>query len=334
MQVRGLVRRLALAATLGCSSASAFAQAGAGDQAWPTRPIKFIVPFAAGSSSDAVARVVGNRLGERLGQNLVIENRVGASGNLGSEAVARAEPDGYTIGLANTSTHAVAPSLTAGLKYDPIKDFTAISMLGDSPFVMAVYPGLAARTVPELVALAKAKPRSLNYASAGPASMSHLAAALFEKVADIEMVHVAYRGTGQSVVDLIAGRIEIVFATIPPSLQLIREGKIRALAVTGPKRSDAMPEVASVREGGFPAYEASLWQAIVAPANLPPGIAKKLHGEVVAVLAEKPMQDLLGAQGVEAESSTPEQLVARIKADIEKWRDLIKSAKITTPQSQ
>ena len=307
------------------------AQTAGPEAGWPSRPIKLIVPFAAGSSSDAVARVVGNKLGERLGQNLVVENRVGASGNLGTEAIARAEPDGYTIGLANTSTHAVAPSLTATLKYDPIKDFTAISMLGDSPFVLAVYPGLAPRTVPELVALAKAHPRSLNYASAGPASMSHLAAALFEKVAGIEMVHVAYRGTGQSVIDLIGGRIEIVFATIPPSLQLIREGKIRALAVTGRKRSDTLPEVPSIREAGFTDYEVSLWQAIVAPAGLPPAIAKKLHVEVGAVLADPALASLLGAQGVEAEASTPEQLVARIKADIEKWRDLIKSARIAVP---
>ena len=302
-------------------------------ETWPSRPIKFIVPFTAGSSSDAVARVVGNKLGERLGQNFVIENRVGASGNLGSEAIARAEPDGYTIGLANTSTHAVAPSLSATLKYDPIKDFTAISMLGDSPFVMAVYPGLAAKTVKELVSLAQSKPRSLNYASAGPASMSHLAAALFEKIANVEMVHVAYRGTGQSVIDLIGGRIEIVFATIPPSLQLIREGKIRVIAVTGAKRSDALPEAPSISEAGFAGAEASLWQAIVGPPQMPAAIVMRLNREIAAVLNDPPTHELLATQGVEVEPSSPEQLVERIKADIEKWRSVIRSAKIAAPQA-
>ena len=323
-----MVLRLALATTLLTTGTAAHAQTVAD---WPTRPIKLIVPFAAGSSSDAVARIVANRLGERLGHNLVVENRVGASGNLGTEAVARAEPDGYTIGLANTSTHAVAPSLSATLKYDPIKDFAAISMLGDSPFAMVVYPGLPAASVAELVALAKARPGTLNYASAGPASMSHLAAALFEKVAGVELVHVAYRGTGQSVIDLIGGRIEIVFATIPPSLQLVREGKIRAVAVTGARRNDTLPEVPSIVESGFPSAVSSLWQALVGPAAMPVAIVMRLNHEVGAVLREPATSTLLATQGVEVEPSSPEQLVARIKADIEKWRAVIKSARITAP---
>ena len=326
-----MIRNLVTVSCLLAFCANAYAQSAGPESRWPTRPIKFIVPFAPGSSSDAVARIVGNKLGERLGQNLVVENRVGASGNLGAEAIARAEPDGYTIGLANTSTHAVAPSLTAALRYDPVKDFTAISMLGGSPFAMVVYPGLPAKTLAELVALAKAKPGTLNYASAGPASMSHLAAALFEKVAGIGMVHVAYRGTGQSVIDLIGGRIEIVFATIPPSLQLIREDKIRALAVTGLERNDTLAEVPTVGEAGFAGAEASLWQAIVAPAQLPPAIVQRLNAEIAGVLQDRGTRDLLGAQGVEAEASTPDALVERIRADTEKWRAVIKSAKIAAP---
>ena len=302
------------------------------DAPWPSRSIKLIVPFAAGSSSDAVGRLVANKLAERLGQSIVVENRVGASGNLGSEAVARAEPDGYTIGLANTSTHAVAPSLTTTLRYDPIADFTPISMLGDSPFVMLVHPGVAASTIPEFVALAKSKPGALNYASAGPASMSHLAAALFEKVAGIDMVHVAYRGTGQSIVDLIGGRIEIVFATLPPSLQLIQERKVRAIAVTGSRRSETMPDVPTVAASGYAGYDATLWQALVAPAGLPPAIARRLNAETAAALEDGGTRKLLLVQGVEPEPSTPEQLTQRMKSDIEKWRVLIRTASIAAPK--
>src|SRR5580704_4376893 len=176
-----------------------------GQSDWPARPIRLIVPFTAGSSSDIVARIVAQKLGERLKQQIFVENRVGASGNLGSEAVARAEPDGYTMGLANASTHAVAPSLSGRLGYDPVKDFAPVSMLGSSPFVLSVYPGLPARTIGELVALARGKPRTLTSASAGPATRAHLAGALLEKMAGIEMVHVPYRGTGQSALDQMEG---------------------------------------------------------------------------------------------------------------------------------
>lgn len=299
------------------------------EAAWPSRPIKLIVPFTAGSSSDAVGRVVGQKLSERLGQNFVVENRVGASGNLGTEGIARAEPDGYTIGLANTSTHAVAPSLSHQLRYDPIKDFTMISMLGDSPFAIIVYPGIAAKSLKELIEAGKAKPRSLNYASAGPASMSHLAGALLEKIAGVELVHVPYRGTGQSIMDVITGRIEIVFATLPPSLQLINEGKVRALAVTGPRRNETMKDVPTVAELGYAGYDATLWQAFIAPAGLPAAIARRLNEETVAVLGDAATRALLVAQGVEPESSTPQALAKRIADDIVKWREVIRGANIS-----
>jgi len=308
------------------------AAAQAPEANWPNRNIKLIVPFQPGSSSDAVARVVGQKLGERLGQSLVIENRVGASGNLGTEGIARSEPDGYTIGLANTSTHAVAPSLSATLRYDPIKDFTMISMLGDSPFAIIVFPGMSAKSLADLLDTARAKPKSLNYASAGPASMSHLAGALLEKTTNVELVHVPYRGTGQSVMDLISGRIEIVFATLPPSLQLIQEGKVRALAVTGPRRSETMPDVPTVAESGYPGFDATLWQAFVAPAGLPPPIAKRLTEATVAAVKDEATRKLLLAQGVEPEPSTPAQLGKRIADDIEKWRIVIRSANISAPK--
>jgi len=191
------------------------AHAQSADARWPERPIRFIVPFTAGSSSDIVGRLVAQKLAERLGQPLVVENRVGGGG-IGSGEVARADSDGYTLGLANTSTHAVAAS-AAPLSYDPVNDFAPVSMLGHSPFVLALHPGVPAQSVQELIALARAKPRMLNYASAGPATLAHLSGALFEKMAKIELTHVPYRGTAQSTLDLLEGRVEMQFGTIPPT---------------------------------------------------------------------------------------------------------------------
>jgi tripartite-type tricarboxylate transporter receptor subunit TctC len=222
--------RLYLTLLLGaCVAHPALAQSN-----WPERPIRFIVPFTAGSSSDTVARIVGQKLGERLGQQLVVENRVGGGGTIGTEMVARAEADGYVLGLANTSTHAVAVSAVT-ISYDPVKDFAPVAMLGDSPFLLALYPGLPAKTVPELIALAKAKPRALNYASAGPATLAHLSGALFEKMANIELTHVPYRGTAQSTVDLMEGRVEMQFGTIPPTLVHVRAGSSGRLPSPAPR---------------------------------------------------------------------------------------------------
>jgi len=312
---------LALAA-LGAAS-PAFAQSD-----WPSRPIRLIVPFTPGSSSDIVARIVAQKLGERLGQQIFVENRVGASGNLGSEAVARAEPDGYTMGLANASTHAVAPSLSGRLGYDPVRDFAPVSMLGSSPFVLSVYPGLPAKSVGELIALAKARPRTLTYASAGPATLAHLSGALFEKMARIEMVHVPYRGTSQAALDLMEGRVDMQFGTIPPSIGNIREGRLRAIGITGAARNAALPDVPTIAESGLPGYESSLWQGYVMPAGTPPAIIAKANREVTAALNDAGVRDALTVQGVEPEPGPPEALGDRMRADVAKWHDVIVSAGI------
>jgi tripartite-type tricarboxylate transporter receptor subunit TctC len=304
------------------AAAPALAQTG-----WPERPIRFIVPFTAGSSSDTVARIVGQKLGERLGQQLVIENRVGGGGVVGTEVVARADPDGYVLGLANTSTHAVAASAVS-ISYDPVKDFAPVAMLGDSPFLLALYPGLPVRTVPELIALARAKPRALNYASAGPATLAHLSGALFEKMANIELTHVPYRGTAQSTVDLMEGRVEMQFGTIPPTLVHVRAGKLRALAVTGAARNPALPDIPTIAEAGLPGYESSLWQAIVAPAATPAAIVARLNREVVAVLNDPDVRAAFAKHGVEPEPGTPEVLAGRIRDDVRKWRDVVTGAGI------
>jgi len=320
-----VVTGLALALLTSLLSADAHAQSA--DARWPERPIRFIVPFTAGSSSDIVARLVAQKLAERLGQPLVVENRVGGGGSIGSGEVARADADGYTLGLANTSTHAVAASI-APLSYDPVNDFAPVSMLGHSPFVLALHPGVPAQSMQELIALARAKPRMLNYASAGPATLAHLSGALFEKMAKIELTHVPYRGTAQSTLDLLEGRVEMQFGTIPPALAHIRAGKLRALAVTGAVRNPTLPDVPTIAESGLPGYECSLWQAIVAPAATSPTIIARLNREIGAVLADPDVRAAFAEHGVEPQASLATALGARIRADVQKWRDVIISAGI------
>jgi tripartite-type tricarboxylate transporter receptor subunit TctC len=295
---------------------------------WPERPIHLIVPFPAGSSSDIVARIVAKGLGDRLGQQLVVENRPGASGNVGTEAVAHAAADGYTLGLANTSTLTLSPSLMAHPTYDPVKDFAPISMIGASPFVLASYPGLSIHNVRELIAKAKAEPGKLTFAEAGPATLANLAGVLFAKMAAIELTPVSYRGTEQEVLDIIEGRVDMQFATIPPTLSLIREGKVLALAVTGAQRSAVLADVPTVAESGLPGYESVLWQAIYAPAGTPAPIVTRLNSEMNVILHESAAVDALAKLGVEAQPGTPQQLAERISGDLKKWHDVIVSAGI------
>jgi tripartite-type tricarboxylate transporter receptor subunit TctC len=272
---------------------------------------------------------VSQRLAERLGQQIVVDNRVGASATLGSEAVARADPDGYTMGLANTTTHASATAMQAKPAYDPVRDFTPVVLIGSSPMVILASPKLAATNIKELIALAKAKPATLNYASAGPGSIAHLTGALLEKMADIRMVHVPYRGTAQSVIDLMEGRIELLMGTIAPSLAHIREGKMRALATTGAKRNAQLPDVPTVAESGLAGYEAGLWSAFVLPAKAPPAIVARINREVIAVVKAPETQAALDKQGVVVETSTPDELGALIRNDVARWGGIIREAGIS-----
>jgi tripartite-type tricarboxylate transporter receptor subunit TctC len=318
--VRRLIAGLLFAAALPVMAAA--------QSAWPDRPIRFIVPFPAGSSSDIVARIVATGLSERLGQPLVVENRPGASGTLATEAVARAKADGYTLGLANTSTFTVSPNLMTKPSYDPIKDFSPISMLGASPFVLATFPGLGIHTVHELIARAKAEPGRLSFAAAGPATLANLAGVLFAKMANIEITPVSYRGAEQEVFDVIEGRVDMQFGTIPPTLNLIRDGKVRAIAVTGSQRNPALADVPTVAESGLSGYECVLWQAIYAPAGTPAAIVAELNAAVSVVLHEPPAIEALAKLGVEAGPSTPQQFADRINADLKKWSDVIAAAGI------
>ena len=307
---------------------TAFAQA-AGDANWPTKPIRLIAPFPPASTVDVVSRLLAQKLSERLGQQIVVDNRVGASGNIGADAVAKATPDGYTIGVVTSSTHAVAVTLSPNLPYDPIKDFTPISMIASSPYVLVMYPGVPAKTIPELVALAKSKPGVLNYGSAGPASLAHLAGALFATLSDIDLAHIPYKSTAQSVIDLISGRLEMQFATIAPTLANIRAGQLRALAVTSKKRVEALPDVPTMDEAGVRGYEATLWFALVAPAKLPANMTMRLNREVNDILGTAEMKEALAQQGFLTEGGPPEAVTEQIRTDIAKWREVIPKAGIS-----
>jgi tripartite-type tricarboxylate transporter receptor subunit TctC len=313
---------------LALAAVTAIITSAQAQDAWPTKPIRLIAPFPPASTADVIGRVLGQKLQQRLGQPVVVDNRVGASGNIGADAIAKAAPDGYTIGIVTSSTHAVAVSLSSKLPYDPLKDFTPISMLANSPYILVLYPGVPAKDIKELVALAKSKPGTLNYGSAGPASLAHLAGALFATLSDIQLTHVPYKSSAQSAVDLISGRLEMQFATIAPTLANIRANQLRALAVTGRKRSDALPDLPTMDEAGVKGYEATLWFALVGPAGLPPAIAAKLNRETLDILNSPEMKEALSQQGLVPDSSTPDALAAQIRGDIVKWRDVIAKAGI------
>jgi tripartite-type tricarboxylate transporter receptor subunit TctC len=304
------------------------AAAQGNEGAWPDRPLRLIVPFPAGSSTDIIARIVAQKLAPRLGQQVVIENRAGASGNIGADAVAKAAPDGTTIGIATASTHAVAASLSANLPYDPIKDFTPIGMIGSQPYVLVLYPGLPARNLAELIALAKAKPGTLNYGSAGVASLAHLATALFASMPGINITHVPYKSSAQSMTDMITGRLDMQFATIAPSLANIRAGQLRAIVTSGKTRVTVLPEVPTVAESGIAGYEAALWVALVAPPATPPTILTRLNREVNEIIESAEGKEALAAQGLESEPGSPDAVSARIRSDIQKWRDVAAKAGI------
>ena len=299
---------------------------------WPDRPIKMIVPFSAGSSSDTIARIVAIKMGERLGQQVVVENRVGGSTIIGTDSVAKSAPDGYTLELANTTTHAASAALNATLPFDPVKDFAPVAMIGVSPFVLIGATQVAAPALKDFVALAKAKPGTLSYASAGTGTLAHLAGELFKTKAGIQVTHVPYRGSAQSMIDLMQGRIDLSVSTIPPTLQHIREGKLRAFATMSEKRNASLPEVPTVAEAGVPGCEAALWTAVVVPAGVPADIIKKLNAAVLAAVATPDIQQALTIQGVDPEPGPPEAVSERIKADIVKWKDVVVAARITGAQ--
>jgi tripartite-type tricarboxylate transporter receptor subunit TctC len=321
-----MIRLLSIALASAVIAISGIAEAG--EDEWPERPLRLVVPFPAGSSTDIIARIVAQKLSHRLGQQVVIENRAGASGNIGADAVAKAAPDGYTIGIATASTHAVAASLSPNLPYDPIRDFAPVAMIGSQPYVLVLHPALPARNLAELIALAKAKPGTLNYGSAGIASLAHLATELFASMAGVNIIHVPYKSSSQSMTDMITGRLDMQFATIAPSLPTIRAGQLRALVTSGKTRVAALPELPTVAEAGIAGYEAALWVSLVVPSGTSPRIIARLNREVNDVLESSDGTEALVAQGMAPEPGPPEALTERIRGDIEKWRGVAAKAGI------
>jgi tripartite-type tricarboxylate transporter receptor subunit TctC len=312
------------AATLIALCLSASAEVAA--QTWPVRPIRIVVPFAAGGATDAIARTLGNSLTESLGQTMVIDNKPGAGGALGADLVAKATPDGYTVLMATTSTHAVLPVLQPKLPYDALRDFALVSLVASAPNVLITGPNLAANNVAELIALAKAQPGRLNFASSGTGTITHLIAELFKSQAGLQVTHVPYKTGVQSVPDVISGQIAYLFDSIVWSLPQIKAGKLKGLAITSSKRSALAPELPTVAESGLPGFEGITWLAIVAPAGAPNDAVMRLHKEIVRSLANADVRQRMAAQGAEPASSTPAELAALIKSDMARWGKVIRDA--------
>jgi len=306
------------------------AHSQASSSIWPDRALRLIVPLPAGSAADVVARLIGQRLSERLGQPVLVEDRPGASGTIGAEAVARASPDGYTLGLATSTTHITAPIFNSKLAYDPIRDFAPVAIVALSPYVLVVRPGVPAKNVSELIAVAKTKPRQLSYSSVGQASQGHLAAELFATMAGITLNHIPYKSSTHAVIDLNEGRIDMQFGILGTTLALIRDGKLRALATTAERRTSELPDVPSMIESGLPGYEATLLFAVVLPAGTPPAIVTRLNREITGIMAADDVKRALAAQAIQAVSSTPDALRERIRQEIDLWRGLAVKAGIRT----
>ncbi len=294
-----------------------------GDASYPDRPVRIVVPFPAGSATDIVSRLMAQKFSAKLGQQFIVENRPGASGNLGVDIVAKSAPDGYTIGLITASTHGVTPALGTKLPYNSINDFKPISMIGAAPYVLVLYPGIPAKSIAELVALAKTKPGQLNYGSAGLASLAHLAAALFASDTGIELTHVPYKSSAQSSIDIITGRLDMQFATVGPTLENIRDGKLTALATTGRKRVSSLPDVPTMMEAGVKDYDVALWIAYVTPAGTPDAIVGKLNRAMNDILKEPDIVENLQKQGFEPDAGPPAAVTERIRDETAKWRALV-----------
>jgi tripartite-type tricarboxylate transporter receptor subunit TctC len=308
-----------------CAAAMLHA-AGAAAQAWPAKSIRLMVPFPPGGSTDIVARIVAQKLGERLGQSIVIENRGGAGGTIGTAIIAKSAPDGYNLAVASTSTHVVAPGVYAKLEYDPVKDFAPVGLMAISPYLLVVNPSVPAKSVQELVALAKQQPGKLNYASAGVGSTTQLAMEMLKAASGTYMLHIPYNGNGPAGTAVVGGQVEILFGSLPALLGHAKGGRVRALAVGTPKRSPSLPEVPTVAESGYPGFDASLWLAIVAPAGTPQAIVDRLNKEIVSIVTAADTREAFDKAGTEPLTGTPADLAAMIRDGVPKYAKIIKAA--------
>ena len=293
---------------------------------YPERPITLIVPYAPGGGNDVVARAVADSMSKSLGQPLVIENRGGAGGSVGTRQVAKAAPDGYIVGLGGTGTLAIDPTLYPNVGYDPRKDFVPVGLIATSPLIILVNQAVPARNMQELIALAKAQPGKINYASAGSGSGIHLGTVLFAEMAGIELTHIPFRGTGPALTDLLGGHVQIFFSSLPPAIGLVKEGRLRALAVTSLKRSPSFPDVPTVAEQGLPGFEAVLHYGIVAPAGTSPSVITRLNAALRAALTDPTVNGHLATEGAEPLPTSPGEYAADIDREETKWSALVKKS--------
>lgn len=305
-----------------------FAAAGSASAAWPDKVIRIVVPFAAGGSTDLIARKVAEGLTQRLSANVIVENRPGAGGTVGTEYVARQPADGYTILMGSVSTHGSAPCVYSKLPYDAVKDFTPLTVVATIPNVMSVNQSVPANTLPEFVALLKKDPEKYSFASNGQGTSNHLAAELFKTTAGVSMVHVPYRGSGPALIDLVGGQINMMVDVVMTSYPYIKDGKIKALAVTSPQRSPMLPDVPTVAESGYPGYEAMVWFGMLAPAGLPEPLRAKLTDGLVQTLHAPAMKTYLEQQGAQVSDVAGPAFGTMIKDEISKWCQVVKKADI------
>ena len=297
-------------------------------QSWPARPVRMVVPFAAGGTTDVLARILGQKLSESLGQQVPVENRPGANGNIGAELVAHSPADGYTIMMGFDGTLAINPSVYRKLAFDPLRDFVTVALVGRVAPLIVAHPSLPAKSLQELVAYAKANPGRINYSSAGHGSTSHLAGELFKSRAGIEMTHIVYKGGGQAMNDLLSGQLQLLITALPTVDAHVRSGKLRAIAFTTARRVAGMPEIPTIAESGYPGFDVSTWYGIVAPAGTPPEVVRKLNAEIAKVLEQPDIRQRFAQLGTEPGGGTPESFAATLRADIDKWAAVVKGAGI------
>jgi len=305
----------------------AFCTAGALAQSYPTRAIKLVVPSSPGGGTDIVARILGQKMSEQLGQQFVVENRAGAGTVIGNDAVAKSAPDGYTL-LMGLSTLAINPSMYAKLPYDALRDFAPISQSVSACNILILHPSVPAKTVTELIALARTKPGSLTFGSAGMGTNPHLSGELFKSLARIDMVHVPFKGSGQSIISQLAGEIAANFPSVPTAMPYIKAGRLRGIGVTTLKRVEVLPDVPSIAEAGLPGYEATQWFGLLAPAGTPRPIIDRLYQESSRALRSADMKERMTAEGLEVVGGTPEEFASYIRSETEKWTQVIKAAGI------
>jgi len=312
------------AALAGALPAAAQTRAAAAE-GYPTKPVRFVVPFAPGGSTDTLARAIGIRLPEYLGQQVVIDNRTGANGDIGMLLVAKAPADGYTIVLGYIANLGIGPSLYK-MPYDPVKDFAPVTQVAGASNIMTAHPSVPAKNLKEFIAHARANPGAINFATSGVASVGHLTGEYLNQLGGMKMVHVPYKGSGQAISDLVGGHVKVMISGMASTLPHVKTGKLRALAVTGLQRSDAAPDVPTIAESGFPGFEARSWFGVLAPANTPKPVVTRLHADIVKALQQPDVKQRLTAIGFDVVGSTPEAFAAYIKSEIQKWAKVVKAS--------